>query len=166
MAVPSVPRQPGRRPMPVITKSVEVYAPVESLWRYANDREKDPEWIKGFVQRRALNDREGEAGERYLVAYDFAGRRYELTCETVALEENRLIRSRQVRGPFQKWESTQCFEEMETGVRYTHTLDYLPPRGGLAGLLGGAKKLHEDIDRKLNGSTWKIKEFVEAVDWF
>jgi uncharacterized membrane protein len=128
-------------------KTIEVNAPVGVVFELYSDFEKFPEWMKSIKEVR----RTGERLTRWTADAPLMSVEWE--AETTALEPNRRLSWRTVRGDVQM-EGEVTFEEAgPNATRMRFSLAYEPPAGRLgslvAGLLGGdpAQQLEEDLKR-------------------
>jgi len=112
-----------------VTSTVEIDAPVETVFDYA----EDPQWAEEAIQASASGrfshisnvrtDPDGRVTSYQLVTPIGLGRlRYDYVITMTRLETipNRRIVERQSNGPLQ----TDTFEPSGTGTRYTHTMQY------------------------------------------
>ena len=126
-------------------KTIEVNAPVGVVFDLYSDFEKFPEWMKSIREVR----RTGEGLTKWTADAPLMSIEWE--AETTALEPNRKIAWRTVRGDVEM-EGEVTFEETRSGTTRLHfSLAYEPPAGRLgslvAHLLGSdpAKQMDEDL---------------------
>lgn len=128
-------------------KTIEVNAPVEVVFELYSDFEKFPEWMKSVKEVR----RSGESLTRWTAEAPLMDVEWE--AETTALEPNRKLAWRTVRGDVQM-EGEVTFEDAGNGTTRMHfSLNYEPPAGRLgslvAHLMGSdpAAQVEEDLKR-------------------
>ena len=128
-------------------KRIEVNAPGGVVFALYSDFEKFPEWMKSIKEVR----RTGERTTHWIADAPLMSVEWE--AETTALEPNRRLSWRTVRGDVQM-EGEVTFEEAgPNATRMRFSLAYEPPAGRLgslvAGLMGSdpAKQVEDDLQR-------------------
>src|SRR3954469_3795783 len=135
-------------------KSVEVNAPVQVVFDLYSDFEKFPEWMKHIKEVR----RTGENYTRWTADAPL-GINVEWEAETIALEPNRRIAWRTVRGDVEM-EGEVTFEETGRNQTSMHVaLGYKPPAGHLGALV--AKLFGNDPEKEIDEELQRFKQLAE-----
>jgi uncharacterized membrane protein len=135
-------------------KSLEVNAPVQVVFDLYSDFEKFPEWMKSVKEVR----RTGERLTKWTADAPLMSVEWE--AETTALEPNRRIAWRTVRGDVQM-EGDVTFEETERGTtRMNVALSYEPPAGRLGSLV--AHLLGNDPEQQIEEELKRFAELAES----
>jgi uncharacterized membrane protein len=115
-----------------IEKSVTVDAPVESVFEFATDVARFPEWWKSLKEVKNFDKLHASVGSKYDWTYTMLGLTYHGTDEFLEVVPNKLYRSRSCAGQIDHaFEHRFAAEDGKT--RYTVTIDYTPPGGSLFG---------------------------------
>jgi uncharacterized membrane protein len=134
------------------TKSIEIDAPVHEVF----EQWRNYEQFERFLPQLADVHKTGERTSHWTL--NVAGMTVEWDAEVTALEQDRLIAWRSIRGLETSGEAR--FKDLGAGRTCVDlTLEYTPPLGASEGLFGvGAK-----VDEKLEEGLENVKETVEAA---
>ncbi len=95
----------------------------------------------------------------------YMGKEEEMRLEVAEKEQNRRLVTRQIEGPFKKWESIQEFEGRGGGRNSTHirhSIDYeLPTTGKIANMLSGSQADNK-IRQGLEQAAQTVKQKLES----
>lgn len=135
-------------------KTIEINAPVEVVFGLYSDFEKFPEWMKHIKEVRPT-------GENYTkwTADAPLGINVEWEAETTALEPNRRVAWRTVRGDVEM-EGEVTFEEVEEAKTRLHvSIGYQPPAGHLGSLV--AKLFGNDPSQEIDEELHRFAKLAE-----
>jgi len=136
-------------------KSIEVNAPVSVVFDLYSDFESFPKWMKHVKEVR----RTGENYTRWTADAPL-GLNVEWEAETTALEPNRKIAWRTVRGDVEM-EGEVTFEESGDDKTLMHVaLGYKPPAGHLGTLV--AKLFGNDPEQEIDEELQNFKKLAES----
>ena len=152
--------------MALVTKSVEIRAPIQNVFTYFARPEHVSDQMKsGTVGMSVvpLDIKEGMGvGTTFRVIGDFGGRRLEWDCETTEFERERRISAKQVSGPFKRWQISTEFEALgERSTRVTMTVEYDMPFGVLGALLSRAK-FAKSAERGMETALYNVRGLLEG----
>jgi ligand-binding SRPBCC domain-containing protein len=152
--------------MTQVQTEVDINAPVDRVFQYYTDPDKIKEaWPQDVVKEsEATTGTKNEPGSEMRVAGQQMGIWQEMRLQVAEKEENRRLVTRQVDGPFKKWESIQEFEGDSNRTHVRHTIDYeMPTTGKVADFFSGGKaddKIRQGLEQavqtvkgKLEGTT-------------
>jgi ligand-binding SRPBCC domain-containing protein len=125
--------------MTQVQSEVDINAPIDRVFQYYTDPDKIKEaWPRDVVKEsEATTGTKNEPGSEMRVAGQQMGIWQEMRAEK---EENRRLVTRQVDGPFKKWESIQEFEGDNNRTHVRHIIDYeMPTTGKVADFFSGGK---------------------------
>ena len=140
--------------MSQIKYDVEINAPVERVYKYYTNPDNIQEaWSQDIVKEsESLSPTKNEQGSEMKVKGEYMGKEEEMRLQVVDKQQNRRLVTKQVQGPFKKWESIQDFQDNDgrrTHIR--HTIDYeLPATGKIANMLSGSQadnKMREGLQQ-------------------
>jgi uncharacterized membrane protein len=150
--------------MSKVSRSVEIAAPVEAVFAYY----ARPEHIaKTFPQDSKIkvvpvNVKEGFGiGTIFRISGDFGGRQMEWDNETIAYENNRLIQTKAINGPFKKNVITVKFDPMERGTKLTFEADY-DIGYSILGKTIDKLKIKKEVEMGIDSSCAAVKQYLEA----
>jgi uncharacterized membrane protein len=137
-------------------KAIEINAPVQMVFDLYSDFENFPKWMKHIKEVR----RTGENFTRWTADAPL-GINVEWEAETTALEPNRRIAWRTVRGDVEM-EGEVTFEEAGRDKTRMHlTLGYKPPAGHLGTLV--AKLFGNDPEKEIDEELQSFKKLAEST---
>ena len=110
-----------------VSRERVIAKPREAVAGYAMDPENDPEWIGGIKRVRVLTDGPFAVGTQVERTAGFMGRSFDYVLEVAALEPERRIDMRSVRGPF-PMDVTYEFDDDAAGTRARITVAGDPGR--------------------------------------
>jgi uncharacterized membrane protein len=152
--------------MTVISKSMEINAPIEEVFTYF----ARPEHMADqFPENMGLNVIPVEVkngfgvGTIFRISGDFDGKRLEWDCETIEYIPKRKIVAKMIEGPFKHWQITVNFEEL--GERKTRTgmqVEYEMPMGPL-GTFMDKVKLKKIAERGIENGLLRVKALLEGT---
>lgn len=122
----------GVIPVQVIEESVVVARPVEDVFSFVEDLEREPLWHSRTVEAHFLDEGPNRVGRRCREVVTFPGRRMEFLLEISRYEPPHRIEVRVVEGPYPGEQLFRCESEGD-GCRLTNVF----PSPAAGGLLGG-----------------------------
>jgi uncharacterized membrane protein len=150
--------------MSKVSRSVEISAPVESVFGYYARPEHIaktfPEDVKMKVIPIKVTDGFG-IGTQFRIDGQFGGRPLAWDMETVAYENNKRIQVRAMNGPFKKNVITVSFEPTPDGTNLTFEADY-ELGYSLFGKAIDKLKLKKEIEMGIEQSCAAVKRYIEA----
>jgi uncharacterized protein YndB with AHSA1/START domain len=140
-----------------IEASIVIDRPVEEVFEFATDPEKQPLWQTGVSEAEQISEGPMGVGTTLRGVGHFLGRRIESISEITHYEHNRRIDVKMTSGPM-KFEETDTFEPVGDGTRVTFALEGDP---------GGFFKLAEPVvirmaQREYEKSLANLKDILEA----
>ena len=128
----------------LVTKSIEIKTPVDSVFTYFARPEHVSDQIKNDIVGMTvipMDIKEGMGvGTTFRIIGDFSGKRLEWDCETIDFVRNEKIVAKQIKGPFKRWQITNEFQSLgDTLTKVTMSVDYEMPFGPLGAIMDKAK---------------------------
>lgn len=152
--------------MTFVTKSIDIKAPIDSVFTYFARPEHVSDQIKNDAVGMTvvpMDIKEGMGvGTTFRVIGDFGGKRLEWDCETTEFDKERRIAARQIDGPFKKWEIANEFEALgENLTRVTMSVDYEMPFGPLGSIMDKAK-FAKSAERGMETALYNVRGLLEG----
>jgi uncharacterized membrane protein len=152
--------------MTIISKSVEINAPVNEVFTYfarpEHMADQFPENMNLSVIPIQVKNGFG-VGTIFRINGDFDGKRLEWDCETIDYIPHRKIVAQMIKGPFKHWQITVQFEEIAEKITNTSiTVDYGMPMGPLGGLMNKIK-IKNIADRGIENGLYRVKALLEGT---
>jgi len=128
----------------LVTKSIEIKTPVDSVFTYFARPEHVSDQIKNDIVGMTvipMDIKEGMGvGTTFRIIGDFSGKRLEWDCETIDFVRNEKIVAKQFKGPFKRWQITNEFQSLGDNLtKVTMSVDYEMPFGPLGAIMDKAK---------------------------
>jgi len=113
----------------LVTKSIDIKTPVDSVFTYFARPEHVSDQIKNDTVGMTvipMDIKEGMGvGTTFRIIGDFSGKRLEWDCETTEFIRNEKITAKQIEGPFKSWQITNEFKALGNNLtRVTMSVDY------------------------------------------
>ncbi len=152
--------------MTVVSKSIEIQTPVDTVFTYFARPEHVSDQIKNDTVGMTvipMDIKEGMGvGTTFRIIGDFSGKRLEWDCETIEFVRNEKISAKQIEGPFKRWQITNEFKEVgENLTRVTMTVDYIMPFGPLGSILDKAK-FAKSAERGMETALFNVRGLLEG----
>ena len=152
--------------MTVVSKSIEIQTPVDTVFTYFARPEHISDQIKNDSVGMTvvpMDIKEGMGvGTTFRIIGDFSGKRLEWDCETTEFVRNEKISAKQIEGPFKRWQITNEFKELgENLTRVTMTVDYVMPFGPLGSILDKAK-FAKSAERGMETALFNVRGLLEG----
>ena len=152
--------------MTVVSKSIEIQTPVDTVFTYFARPEHVSDQIKNDSVGMTvvpMDIKEGMGvGTTFRIIGDFSGKRLEWDCETIEFVRNEKISAKQIEGPFKRWQITNEFKEVgENLTRVTMTVDYVMPFGPLGSILDKAK-FAKSAERGMETALFNVRGLLEG----
>jgi uncharacterized membrane protein len=152
--------------MTIISKSIEINAPVNEVFTYfarpEHMADQFPENMNLSVIPIQVKNGFG-VGTIFRINGDFDGKRLEWDCETIDYIPHRKIVAQMIKGPFKHWQITVQFEEIAEKITNTRiTVDYGMPMGPLGGLMNKIK-IKNIADRGIENGLYRVKALLEGT---
>ena len=150
-----------------IQYETDINAPVEKVYEYYTNPDNIKEaWPRDIVKEsESVSGSKSEEGSEMKVKGQYMGKEEEMRLEVAQKEQNRRLVTRQIEGPFKKWESIQEFEGRGGGRNSTHirhSIDYeLPTTGKIANMLSGSQADNK-IRQGLEQAAQTVKQKLES----
>jgi len=150
----------------VVSKSIEIQAPVDTVFTYFARPEHVSDQIKNDSVGMTvvpMDIKEGMGvGTTFRIIGDFSGKRLEWDCETIEFVRNEKISAKQIQGPFKRWQIINEFKELgENLTRVTMTVDYVMPFGPLGSILDKAK-FAKSAERGMETALFNVRGLLEG----
>ena len=142
----------------------DINAPVEKVFEYYTNPDNIKEaWPRDIVKEsESVSGSKSEEGSEMKVKGQYMGKEEEMRLEVADKEHNRRLVTRQIEGPFKKWESTQEFEGKGNSTHIRHSIDYeLPTTGKVANMLSGSQA-DSKIRKGLEQAAQTVKQKLES----
>ena len=150
-------------PLTKVSRSVDISAPVAAVFAYYARPEHIAKSFPTDVSIRVtpvnVKDNFG-VGTVFRISGNFGGRELEWDNETVEYQDNKLIRTKAINGPFKKNNIAVHFQPLEGGTKLTFEADYELGYG----LLGAAidkLKIKKEVEMGIERSCWMVKRYLE-----
>ena len=152
--------------MTIISKSIEINAPVNEVFTYfarpEHMADQFPENMNLSVIPIQVKNGFG-VGTIFRINGYFDGKRLEWDCETIDYIPHRKIVAHMIKGPFKTWQITVQFEELAEKITNTSiTVDYGMPMGPLGGLMNKIK-IKNIADRGIENGLYRVKALLEGT---
>jgi uncharacterized membrane protein len=152
--------------MTIISKSVEINAPVNEVFTYfarpEHMADQFPENMNLSVIPIQVKNGFG-VGTIFRINGDFDGKKLEWDCETIDYIPHRKIVAQMIKGPFKHWQITVQFEEIaERTTNTSITINYGMPMGPLGGLMNRIK-IRNTADRGIENGLYRVKALLEGT---
>ncbi|MGN6708290.1 MAG: hypothetical protein ACTHKF_02965 [Candidatus Nitrosocosmicus sp.] len=97
------------------------------------------------------------------VTGEYMGKKDEMTLEVVKREQNKRLVTKQIQGPFQRWDSIQEFQNSgNNSTKVTHIINYeLPTTGKVANVLTGSQAENK-IKQGIEQAAQTVKQRLES----
>ena len=153
--------------MTLVTKSIDIKAPVETVFTYfarpehVSDQLKDQERVGMTVIPMDIKDGMG-VGTTFRIIGDFDGKRITWDCETTQFDRNEKISAKMIKGKFKIWEITNEFKALSDYLsRVTMTVDYEMPLGPLGGIVDKLK-FAKSAERGMENALYNVRGLLEG----
>ncbi len=155
--------------MITVQNQIEINAPLDQVFEYYTNPDNIKEsWPRDIVKE-SENDsgQKSEEGSEMKVKGEYREKKDEMLLEVVQKEQNKRLVTKQTEGPFQKWESTQEFQNNgNNSTRVTHTINYeLPTTGKIANFLTGSQA-GDKIKQGIQQAAQTVKKKLESTLFF
>jgi ligand-binding SRPBCC domain-containing protein len=104
----------------------------------------------------------GEKGSIYKIKGQYKGKEEEMRVQVIEKWPNKKLITKQIEGPFKKWESIQEFQDANNATHVRHTVEYeLPLAGKIVSLVSG-KEAENRIRTGLEQAVQTVKNKMES----
>src|SRR4029079_4889858 len=153
--------------MSQIRYDVEINAPVERVYEYYTNPDNIKEaWPQDIVKESEslASSSKNEEGSEMRVKGQYMGKEEEMRLQVVDKEQNKRLVTRQIQGPFKKWDSIQEFQGNGTNTtQVRHSIDFeLPTTGKIANMLSGSQADNK-IRQALEQAGQTVKHKLESA---
>jgi uncharacterized membrane protein len=138
---------------------IDIERPLEDVYRYMNDVEREPEWQPNLREAEQLPPGPVAVGSRRRYVSDFMGRTVENSYVVRALEPNRRLVLEATRDSALEATSEVTWEPIAGGTRVTMSVDGRP-RGALR--LIPRALLERTFERELRATLERLKRVLES----
>jgi ligand-binding SRPBCC domain-containing protein len=149
-----------------IQYQTEINAPVERVYEYyTNPNNIQEAWPQDIVKESEdISGSRNEEGSEMRVKGQYMGKEEEMRLQVVDKEQNRRLVTRQIQGPFKKWDSIQEFQGNGTNtIQVRHSIDFeLPTTGKIANMLSGSQADNK-IRQALEQAGQTVKHKLESA---
>ena len=150
----------------LVTKSIDIKTPVDSVFTYFARPEHVSDQIKNDTVGMTvipMDIKEGMGvGTTFRIIGDFSGKRLEWDCETTEFIRNEKITAKQIEGQFKKWQITNEFKALGNNLtRVTMSVDYDMPFGPLGAILDKAK-FAKSAEKGMETALYNVRGLLEG----
>jgi ligand-binding SRPBCC domain-containing protein len=150
----------------LVTKSIDIKTPVDSVFTYFARPEHVSDQIKNDTVGMTvipMDIKEGMGvGTTFRIIGDFSGKRLEWDCETTEFIRNEKITAKQIEGPFKNWQITNEFKALGNNLtRVTMSVDYDMPFGPLGAILDKAK-FAKSAEKGMETALYNVRGLLEG----
>ncbi len=150
----------------LVTKSIDIKTPVDSVFTYFARPEHVSDQIKNDTVGMTvvpMDIKEGMGvGTTFRIIGDFSGKRLEWDCETTEFIKNEKITAKQIQGPFKRWQITNEFKSLGDNLtKITMTVDYAMPFGPLGAILDKAK-FAKSAEKGMETALYNVRGLLEG----
>ena len=151
--------------MTKVQYETEIKAPVEKVYEYyTNPNNIQEAWPRDVVKESEdVSGSKNEEGSEMRVKGQYMGKEEEMRLQVVDKEENKRLVTRQIQGPFKKWDSIQEFHGNGTNATHVkHSIDFeLPTTGKIVNTLSGSQA-DDKIREALEQAAQTVKQKLES----
>ncbi len=152
--------------MTIVTKSIDIKIPVDSVFTYFARPEHVSDQIKNDTVGMTVIPMDIKAGmgvgTTFRIIGDFSGKRLEWDCETTEFIKNEKIVAKQFKGPFKRWQITNEFKSLGDNLtRVTMSVDYAMPFGPLGAILDKAK-FAKSAEKGMETALYNVRGLLEG----
>jgi ligand-binding SRPBCC domain-containing protein len=150
----------------IVTKSIDIKIPVDSVFTYFARPEHVSDQIKNDTVGMTVIPMDIKAGmgvgTTFRIIGDFSGKRLEWDCETTEFVKNEKIVAKQFKGPFKRWQITNEFKSLGDNLtRVTMSVDYAMPFGPLGAILDKAK-FAKSAEKGMETALYNVRGLLEG----
>ena len=151
--------------MTKVQYQTEIHAPVERVYEYyTNPNNIQEAWPQDIVKEsEGISGSKNEEGSEMRVKGQYMGKEEEMRLQVVDKEQNIRLVTKQIQGPFKKWDSIQEFQGNGTNTtQIRHSIDFeLPTTGKIANMLSGSQADNK-IREALEQAARTVKQKIES----
>jgi uncharacterized protein YndB with AHSA1/START domain len=145
--------------MPTITSELIINRPIETVWRYATDLDRELDWVAGALEREQLTDGPVGNGTRFRRKDRFLGKTIDTAFEVTEYDPPNRMVTTIAAGPLPGTDRTEL-RTVDGGTSVTFRLD-AASFGGVFGKLAD-KVAARMLSRIVNTSLENLKDLIEA----
>ena len=150
--------------MTKVEYQTQINAPVQRVYEYyTNPNNIQEAWPRDIVKESEnVSGKKSEEGSEMRVKGQYMGKE-EMRLQVVDKEENRRLVTKQIQGPFKRWDSLQEFHGNGSDTtQVKHTIDFeLPTTGKIANMLSGSQADNK-IREALEQAAQTVKQKLES----
>jgi ligand-binding SRPBCC domain-containing protein len=151
--------------MTKVEYQTQINAPLEKVYEYYTDPNNIQEaWPRDIVKESEdVSGPKNDEGSEIRVKGQYMGKEEEMSLQVIDKEENRRLVTRQIEGPFKRWDSIQEFQGNGTNTTHVkHSIDFeLPATGKIANMLSGSQADNK-IREALEQAAQTVKQKLES----
>ena len=151
--------------MTKVEYQTQINAPVQKVYEYYTDPNNIQEtWPRDIVKESEdVSGSKNEEGSEMRVKGQYMGKEEEIRLQVADKEENRRLITKQIQGPFKRWDSIQEFYRNGTNTTHVkHSIDFeLPTTGKIANMLSGSQAVSK-IREALEQAAQTVKQKIES----
>ena len=151
--------------MAKVEYETQINAPVQRVYEYYTDPNNiQGAWLQDIVKESEdVSGSKNEEGSEMRVKSQYMGKEEEMRLHVVDKEEYRRLVTRQIQGPFKRWDSIQDFHGNGTNTtQVKHSIDFeLPTTGKIANMLSGSQADNK-IREALEQAAQTVKQKLES----
>src|SRR5579875_1785843 len=150
--------------MSKVSRSVNISAPVEAVFAYYARPEHIAKTFPSDVKMKVVPIKVTEGfglGTIFRISGEFGGKHLEWDNETVAYENNKLIQTKAINGPFKKNVITVKFDKISEGTKLTFDADY-EIGYSILGKTIDKLKIKKEVEMGIERSCAAVKQYIES----
>lgn len=148
--------------MPVVTRSIEINAPIDKVFSIAQKAEDYPSFMSSIRSVQVLEEEGDRRTTEWIARVEELGRTIRWTEEDIWDKERRECRFRSLKGDFTKYEGLWSFKDMQGRTSVSLTIEYEMKIPLIGALLQGLikRKVEETAEEMLES----LKERCESEE--
>ena len=151
--------------MTTIEYEVDINAPVERVYEYYTNPDNIKEaWPRDVVKEsESTTESKNEPGSEMKVKGEYMGHQDEMHLQVAEKEPNRRLVTRQIQGPFKRWESIQEFQGHNNSTHVKHKIEYELGTMAKAGNFVTGNQADDKIRQGLGQAAQTVKGKLEGT---
>jgi uncharacterized membrane protein len=147
--------------MALVTRSIEVEAPVEMIWQWLTDPERVLEWNTQFLRYSIIESAPEHVGTHYVTVEKFRGTTLRNDCTVTDWQENKIFGFRGESAEFSK-DGAYTIERRGNTCLVTLAME-LTPKGGVIKKAASKLLIEKPYEVEVVGILEDLKSAIEAA---
>ena len=143
---------------------VDINAPVERVYEYYTNPDNIKEaWPRDIVKgSQFTSPSKNEPGSEMKVEGEYMGKHEEMRLQVTDKQQNRRLVTKQIEGPFQRWESTQEFQGDANRTHVRHVIEYDLPTGSKVADFMTGSQADDKIRQGMEQAAQTVRQKLES----